>query len=587
MSLQASSGNEAVQQLIAARGGGSSSLPHREKLERAFGQDLGDIGVHLGDGRARSALAGVGETAAAVEDTLVFADANPDVETVAHEVAHALQWRGGSGASGLSAPGDAAEQDADNAAKAVMSDESASVEANATGQVHGLWGFDFVKSLFGGGDSETKEAAAETSVASPAMTSEATPSSVEPATSEAGGMCAVDQGPLDAIGSNLMMDAAYAKLDGIRGMRSLDGNFAASVGSVIDILAPVPGSKAALTIKPELKVPGALVNGASLTLSGSASRDASGVAFSAGVKLGATTTLDAKVLKVFTEVEAKGTMSGHGQSGAEAVSLMLFALHEAIADSSALVADLVVDPKLAGSAAAGMDEDDSAGQSVGLSMSTGFSAKQDDIGVATKAGADATWGADYTMGADGKLVSTHTKDVALTLSESLPGDISLKGGVRAKFENGEWKSISSDLSVEGDGSSAVAVFLSTPEAGQAVAHKLAAQMRSHAGDPSAGGRLDDLGVWVETEADNLKLSGRGAAAVPVNAVVEGASGGAISQSLGLKVEATAGREEGYKLSAKVTNSTKLSAPKEDNLSASLTTSQVVDSAVVTAPMSVA
>ncbi len=63
-------------------------LPHRSEMERAFGTDLGDVGVKVG---ARLG----GERALAGPGSVAFAEQSPDRKVVAHEVAHVLQQRGG------------------------------------------------------------------------------------------------------------------------------------------------------------------------------------------------------------------------------------------------------------------------------------------------------------------------------------------------------------------------------------------------------------------------------------------------------------------------------------------------------------
>ncbi len=67
-------------------------LPFRSELERMFGQRLSGIRVHVDEARVVRLLGGL---AAADGDTIAFAEATPTKATVAHEVTHVLQQRGG------------------------------------------------------------------------------------------------------------------------------------------------------------------------------------------------------------------------------------------------------------------------------------------------------------------------------------------------------------------------------------------------------------------------------------------------------------------------------------------------------------
>lgn len=112
-------------ELSSVRAAASDSLPHRAALERAFGEDLSDVRVGLGDEQATGLLDTEGAEAAAVGDAILFSTPNPSLELVAHEVAHVLQQRqAGSG-------GGQAEVEADDAARAVASGRSFSVEGGA------------------------------------------------------------------------------------------------------------------------------------------------------------------------------------------------------------------------------------------------------------------------------------------------------------------------------------------------------------------------------------------------------------------------------------------------------------------------
>lgn len=63
-------------------------VPHRARLEPVFGASFADVRAHVGEA---SALARHGARGAAMPGTVVFAAAEPDLETVAHELAHVRQ----------------------------------------------------------------------------------------------------------------------------------------------------------------------------------------------------------------------------------------------------------------------------------------------------------------------------------------------------------------------------------------------------------------------------------------------------------------------------------------------------------------
>src|SRR5262245_5522809 len=72
---------------------GASTLPYRDQMEQAFGQDFSSVQVQTG----QQQLGGIGATGAARGETVSFADGNPTPWLVAHELAHVVQHRGGSG----------------------------------------------------------------------------------------------------------------------------------------------------------------------------------------------------------------------------------------------------------------------------------------------------------------------------------------------------------------------------------------------------------------------------------------------------------------------------------------------------------
>jgi hypothetical protein len=104
--------------------GSGGALPYRDRMEAAFGTDLGGVTAHVG---AADALAADGALGAAEGDTVAFADASPDLYLVAHEVAHVVQQRQ-TGTAQLAArkptseDTDPAEREADAVAAGVAAD---------------------------------------------------------------------------------------------------------------------------------------------------------------------------------------------------------------------------------------------------------------------------------------------------------------------------------------------------------------------------------------------------------------------------------------------------------------------------------
>lgn len=99
-------------------------LPHRPELEAAFGRDLSFVRAHVGGGAEASAR-DIGAEAYARGDDVVLS-AGSSKHTVAHEVAHVLQQRGGEVqlGGGVGAVGDRYERQADDIADAVVRGES-------------------------------------------------------------------------------------------------------------------------------------------------------------------------------------------------------------------------------------------------------------------------------------------------------------------------------------------------------------------------------------------------------------------------------------------------------------------------------
>jgi hypothetical protein len=98
--------------------GASREVPHRARMESAFGADFSGVRAYLG---RRSSLDGLGASAAAEGDSVAFASESPSPGLVAHELAHVMQGRRTgteppSGTGERSRRGDAAEREADRAA---------------------------------------------------------------------------------------------------------------------------------------------------------------------------------------------------------------------------------------------------------------------------------------------------------------------------------------------------------------------------------------------------------------------------------------------------------------------------------------
>lgn len=118
----------------AAVAGTGDALPHRGRMEAAFGQDLGFVQAHTG---AAAQLAPLGAQAAARGDQVAFAEAAPSPWLVAHELTHVMQTRGAGGAESSAGSGpiaakstiasddSAAEREADRVADRVAAGESA------------------------------------------------------------------------------------------------------------------------------------------------------------------------------------------------------------------------------------------------------------------------------------------------------------------------------------------------------------------------------------------------------------------------------------------------------------------------------
>ena len=113
---------------VAASGaaGGASTLPHREKIQCAFGyHDISHVEAYTGPA-ADAANRTLGARAFACGEKVVLSDSGQDLHTVAHEAAHVVQQRGGvSLKGGVGQPGDRYEHHADAVADLVVRGQNA------------------------------------------------------------------------------------------------------------------------------------------------------------------------------------------------------------------------------------------------------------------------------------------------------------------------------------------------------------------------------------------------------------------------------------------------------------------------------
>lgn len=106
--------NRAIQRAFdLATSGSAGPVPHREHMEARFGRDFGHVMAYAGGSATRHGLDALGAVAAAYGNQVVFADAQPSAQVVAHELTHVVQHEGvdlPARPAGVSAPGDAAER---------------------------------------------------------------------------------------------------------------------------------------------------------------------------------------------------------------------------------------------------------------------------------------------------------------------------------------------------------------------------------------------------------------------------------------------------------------------------------------------
>jgi len=118
---------------------GATGLPHREQMERAFGQDFSSVCVDTGNA---GAMRGIGAQAAARGERVAFAESSPSPWLVAHELTHVVQHRqhggGGTQRKALIGSADSAvEHEADRVADRVSRGESAgAITARPEAAIH-------------------------------------------------------------------------------------------------------------------------------------------------------------------------------------------------------------------------------------------------------------------------------------------------------------------------------------------------------------------------------------------------------------------------------------------------------------------
>jgi len=105
--------------------GSGQRLPHREAIQRSFGDhDLGGIRAFVGGSGAAAAEA-IGAEAYATGDAVAF-QGPPTLHTAAHEAAHVVQQRAGVQLlGGVGRVGDRYERNADEVADRVVAGRSA------------------------------------------------------------------------------------------------------------------------------------------------------------------------------------------------------------------------------------------------------------------------------------------------------------------------------------------------------------------------------------------------------------------------------------------------------------------------------
>jgi hypothetical protein len=116
---------------------GASTLPYRDQMEAAFGQDFSSVQVSTGKDKG---LGAIGATGAQKGESVSFAEANPSQWLVAHELTHVVQQRGAGGAPGkgtIASATSAPEVEASKVADRVAAGEPAGdVSARPVAEIH-------------------------------------------------------------------------------------------------------------------------------------------------------------------------------------------------------------------------------------------------------------------------------------------------------------------------------------------------------------------------------------------------------------------------------------------------------------------
>lgn len=102
LALQQAAGNRAVAGMLGraaafdlAASGSAGEVPRRAQMEAAFGTGFGDVRARRGGPEAEVGLDMLGARAAARGNDVVFREADPSADLIAHELAHVVQQRRG------------------------------------------------------------------------------------------------------------------------------------------------------------------------------------------------------------------------------------------------------------------------------------------------------------------------------------------------------------------------------------------------------------------------------------------------------------------------------------------------------------
>jgi hypothetical protein len=115
-----------------ARRNRMETLPFRAEMERSFGESLAEVAVETNRPLPRGAIA------AAERERIIFSEKAPSKDTVAHEVAHVMQYRRAqpSTNAALGSRGDPAEIEAGNAARAALAGRAVTIQQTPTAHMH-------------------------------------------------------------------------------------------------------------------------------------------------------------------------------------------------------------------------------------------------------------------------------------------------------------------------------------------------------------------------------------------------------------------------------------------------------------------